>query len=494
MKRRFALALGIAVIIAAAVIGALMIDRRDPPGLLLFIGRFHPLIVHFPIGLLVLAALLEVAAVLHVSWRMPDQAIAVVLGLGAASAVGAMTAGYLLSLEGGYDETLVTTHMWLGIAVTVGALAVTLLKVSALRRNSSSYDRAYRGSLIATLATVLLAGHQGGSLTHGPGYLTHYLPDPLKGLIGAAAAHAPRVTDIDSAYVYRDLIVPVLEARCISCHRASRTSGGLRLDTPEGLMEGGDDGAVIVAGDAEESELLRRITLSPTDEKAMPPDGARPLDVGETELIRWWIAHGASLEQRVSDIDEMPTSVATLLNRIAPPRPETKPAIYALEADPADGAAVTALKNAGFSIGPVAQDVSLLQVSAVNLRSDMGDDELRLLLSVATQITWLDLSHTRVSDAGLAMLAGMRNLTRLSLARTSVGDEAMNHLNGLENLEYLNLVGTNVSDAGLEQLQGLDRLKALYLWETEVSERGVELLKQSNSDLRVILGAAPVTM
>lgn len=483
-------AVGVSFLLALAATGLMMVDLRDPPDLLLFVGRFHPMIVHFPIGLILLAGIMEGIAAVYRPFRVLRYSTAVVLFLGSVSAAGAAVAGYLLSLEGGYDPVLVRTHMWLGIAVAIGSAVATLLKIRSQRRHRRHLDILYSGVIVVTVGMLLLAGHVGGSLTHGAGYLTYYLPEPLRNLLEPSEARAARgaITNIDSAVVYRDLIVPVFEARCTSCHNENKVKGRLRLDSEEGLLNGGDHGPVIVAGLPEESELLRRITLPPGHEEAMPPDGAPPLDVGETELIRWWIANGASFEHRVADIEQIPTSVTTLFARVAPPRPEEKIGVYALEAAPADPAAIAALRGLGFGIQPVAADVTLLQVTAVNIRSTVGDEELKALLPAAEQITWLDLGGTGVGDSGMADIAGMPNLTRLFLERTEVGDDGLRQLAGLRHLEYLNLHGTRVTDRGLDHLAGLERLRAVYLWGTAVTPAAAQRLRESREGLEVVLG------
>jgi uncharacterized membrane protein len=294
-RPRLWVALGACFLAAVALAGLVAADLRDPPNLVLFVGRFHPMIVHFPIGLILLAALLEALAALHRPFRSLRHATAVVLFLGAVGAVLATVAGYFLSLEGGYDPELLERHMWMGIGVAAAAVTAAALKIRSQRSRGPGLRRAYVGALGVSVGTLLLAGHVGGSISHGEGYLTQYMPAPMRSLIGSGEVRSARarIVDIDSAFVYQDLIAPVLAARCVSCHSGSKVKGGLRLDTADGVMEGGDGGSVVIAGDPDESELLRRITLSPSAKGAMPPDGARPLDVGETELIRWWIAHGA---------------------------------------------------------------------------------------------------------------------------------------------------------------------------------------------------------
>jgi mono/diheme cytochrome c family protein len=341
------------------------------------------------------------------------------------------------------------------------------------------------------MGTVAVTGHIGGSLTHGSGYLTQYLPGGLKRFLGSsgAAAANTRITNIDSAAVYRDLILPVFESRCTSCHNEDKPKGGLRLGTPEGLIKGGDNGPALVAGSPEESELLRRITRAPGSEGVMPADGAPPLDVGETELIRWWIANGAPFESKVADLGEMPTSVVTLLKRVAPERPAKRGPLYSLVADSVDPKALSSLRKFGYGVREVAADLPLLQATTVNIRAKVGDEELKQLLPVATQLTWLNLAQTHVGDAGMAVLAKMPNLTRLYLQGTAVGDGGLKQLTGLKHLEYLNLGGTSVTDAGIQQLATLEGLRMVYLWQTKVTTDGAGRLQDASDSLQVVLGA-----
>ena len=79
---------------------------------------------------------------------------------------------------------------------------------------------------------------------------------------------------------------------CTKCHGQQKQKGGLRLDTRDAAMKGGDDGAALVAGKSAESDLLRRVTLARGHDDAMPPkDGA--LDSHDVETLRKWIAAGA---------------------------------------------------------------------------------------------------------------------------------------------------------------------------------------------------------
>src|SRR3712207_5442639 len=107
----------------------------DPPEIVLFLGRFHPLLVHLPIGFLLIGFLLELFSRLP-RYQAYGHAVSFVLFLGAWSAILAAGLGYLLSLGGGYDEDLLALHQWMGIGVAVAALASLFLKTRLKDRKS----------------------------------------------------------------------------------------------------------------------------------------------------------------------------------------------------------------------------------------------------------------------------------------------------------------------------------------------------------------------
>lgn len=483
---------------AAGIAGAVLlvfllvsgVDSNNPSRLVLFIGHFHPVIVHFPIGFLLLAALLELAPVIYRPLAPVRQAVPFVLGLGIVGSVFAVVAGFFLSFEGGYQEALVRNHKLLGISVLIGSVLAAVLLFLSRYRLSAVFTRAFHTFLYLTAGLVLWTGHLGGTLTHGSGYLTENLPDSFKRLVGFASfgSNSDRFVDVDSALVFEDLIAPILKNRCVECHGEGKTKGDLRLDSPEGLQNGGESGSIFTAGHPENSEIVRRITLPLYDEDVMPPEGELPLTIGETELIRWWIANGASFEQRVGDVEELPSSVQTIINRLSRPLSEKKTGIFALDVPPADSQAINAAEASGLIIRSLGQGLPFLQVSALNVRSQLDETSFALLRPLSQQIADLDLSNTSLSDTSLNLVSEMPHLTRLHLQGSGVGDDALRYLKDLAYLQYLNLYGTRVTDSGLDHLTGLASLRSLYLWQTEVTENGVRRLLERLPNLEVNLG------
>ena len=69
----------------------------------------------------------------------------------------------------------------------------------------------------------------------------------------------------DSRETFFELkIRPVLASDCLPCHGGKKTESGLKVDSREALLSGGDRGPAIVAGDPEKSLLVRAIRLTPT--------------------------------------------------------------------------------------------------------------------------------------------------------------------------------------------------------------------------------------
>ncbi len=457
-----------------------------------FAGRFHPLLVHFPIALLLAAALLDLAAL----WRarrpgavFPSPASRVVLVLGALSAIGAVVTGYALGTSGGYGGPVFERHLYFGVWV---ALAASLAVLTRLLVQEGRFWRVAYASLLAATAMVLaIAGHLGATLTHGEGYLTDHAPAPIRHVLQRLTGQppaAPRHTGpADQAVAYAALVAPILQERCVSCHGPGKAEGGLRLDTPDGIRKGGGDGPVVAPGRAASSELVRRVWLPAGHEDAMPPKGRPPLTPAEASVLRWWIDEGADATQKLADMD-VPPDVLPAIETALGPLNRGGPTIPLVAVEAADAAALAAIEAEGLSLAPVAIGSPFLQAHCTNAGPRVGDEAMTVLARVAPQLLWLDLSGSGVTDAGLAALARFPNLTRLHLNRTAVTDAGLAHLGALPRLEYLNLYGTRVTDAGLTHLAGLTKLQALYVWQTGVTETGAQRLRSALPRLLVELG------
>lgn len=488
-SRRFRPALAVAgALVLTLVLASVLASgaEESPSRFQLFVGRLHPLVVHLPIGFLLLALLLEGASWTR-SLRRLRPAVPFALVLGALSAVAAVLAGYLLGATGGYGGPTLLWHKRLGIGVAVASVSAVALWYALRLRPSPSLRMAYTGSLLASAGLLTAAGHLGGSLSHGPEFVTEYMPAPMRAaarfLPGEAPA-APAFARLDEAEIYRHLVQPVLQARCVSCHGPDQQKGELRLDSPEAILKGGDSGPAAVAGQSAESEMIRRIWLPEGHEDAMPPRGRKPLTVLEAELIRWWIDEGASPTKTVTETTP-PPGIQALLEQLAGPPEERVPPVLRTPVAAADPAALANARRAGVALRPLAAGSNFLRAQCTGSPESCGAEQLQALLPLAPQIASLHLGGAAVGDREMEAVGRFPHLIRLHLERTRVTDVGLAHLRGLQHLEYLNLYGTSVSDAGLEHLAGLGKLRSLYLWQTAATPAGSERLRQRLGRLRV---------
>lgn len=297
-----------------------------------FAGRLHPIVVHFPVSLLLIATIMEVATFQRFQSQLRT-GINWLVAIGSSGAVLAAVCGWLLAWTGEYGGDIFYAHQWAGTATAVLGSMAALLLWAGTRTKKKLVLKAYRAMLLLSSVGVFIAGHYGGSITHGQDYLLGVTPwatedDAIAGLDGpptsvAWQAFAQLDTLDEQQEAELSLAVrTVLAHRCFQCHSSDKTEGKLRLDQREFVFQGGESGPVIHPGDVDHSELVRRITLPPGHKEAMPGKG-KPLDENEVNLIKLWIAKGAPWPENIKGI----FPVAPL----APRRPELPVLVKGLE-------------------------------------------------------------------------------------------------------------------------------------------------------------------
>jgi mono/diheme cytochrome c family protein len=292
------LLLGTALSLMPSVVAATGVEPGTAFSWAAFLGPFHLVFLHFPIGFLTLTGLLEFWAIV---W--PMEGLRRVIGASLATSVAAavLVAGLgLLKANGDYSAEVLGLHRNLGLAlVAVAALALGLHGFAGPVGRGRSW--AYRVSLLSALGLLMATGHQGGTLTHGRGFLSQNSPAPLRRLMEAmepspAAARPTSGKEIPEgkaddgkAAAWR-----ILEAKCLSCHGPDKQKGKFRVDQREVLLLGGTSGEpAVVPGDPAKSNLVRLLLLPRNHDDAMPPDGKEPLTGEELLVVLKWIQEGA---------------------------------------------------------------------------------------------------------------------------------------------------------------------------------------------------------
>jgi uncharacterized membrane protein len=431
-----------------------------------FLGRMHPLIVHLPIGFLLLALIFDGASYFkryaHLSRAVPFSLL-----VGFAFAAIACVLGYMLSLTGDYDDQVLSQHRLSGISLTITAGVLYILTTARLKRFFSIPRSFFSGLALIAFFLLSYTGHLGANLTHGNNYIT------LETLL-----HQPREkpTRVEEAWLFEDIVQPILAQRCFQCHRADKKKGKLSMENLAMMLEGGKHGPAVVPGDLSGSELFRRITLDPAHEDFMPTDGKTPLTQAETEIIRWWIEKGMAAEgQKLASIDnyeEIMPLASSVLGLSAPAGYVVGTSSVNEHAntnipDLTDMTPVDNLRKKGLRVRlmqhqPVMLDVTLPAGSGKKI-TDFENE----LQSVAANIIWLNLSDNDFTDADLTILQQMSNLEKLRLQKNPVSDDITRYLGNLEHLEAVNLNETRLTNAGLTRLKQNPAIRRIYSWRTQ---------------------------
>jgi uncharacterized membrane protein len=457
--------------------------------IVVFFGRFHPLVLHLPIGFLSVAFLLEILCRVK-RFNQYRPAVYLTLSLGSAFAVITAVFGYMLGLEGGFDDDLLSIHQWTGIGVAILSVITLALYSRSQRGTSVALDRTYLSALTVLIILMAIAGHYGGSLTHGSDYLTQYMPTSLRTMAGLSSQRKKefkKIINLPEALVFNDIIDPILDKGCVSCHNESKNKGGLMMHTAEALLNGGESGPAFVPGSVEESDMMKRLYLPESHDDHMPPKGKLQLSNNEIKLLAWWIEQDAPFDKKVSEL-KVDEPLQALLNTLVDPDANKSEVERLLDGkvNPANIQIVDKLHDKGLLVSPLRTEVHWLKASLSEQSS--ADSLMNDLAQLSEQLTWLDLGESATTDQALSSLSSFKNLTRLHLENTKITDEGLIHLKDLAYLEYLNLYGTRVSDKGIQQLAGLKNLKKLYVWRTRVTPEGVAQLEKELPGLEVNLG------
>ncbi len=465
-----------------------------------FLGRLHPLVVHFPIGLALAAAAVELLNILR---RRPDASPFGITATGIAAIAACFAAwfGWLnADYEGATVDNTLFLHRWLGILGAAGLLAVWMVGLAGRSGDRHAALNGYRWGLVVVSVVVGVGAHFGGEMVYGKGYLTKVLlPPPAKTVVvdasdatadadgadpadGATGPAEPVAGDTTRVSFQRD-VLPIFEARCIECHGPDKVKGSLRMDTVAHLFDGDPEWWTVIPGKPDESLIVERIELPADDPDAMPPKGDR-LTPAEIAVIRDWIAEGAEGDAASSTSSE-PVETDSTTDADADPATEATPAgpdTAAIEA------AVTAIRERQILVMPIAQGSDDWEVNASLIDPPFGDDDLARLDGLQPVLVWANLARSALTDEGLAPLGDFGSLVRVRLDNTAIGDGAVDTLLRLPKLETVNLYGSALTDAGLARLAAHPSLTRIYCAGTAVTAEGVAAATRDGLE---IVGPAP---
>ncbi len=458
-----------------------------------FFGHFHPVVLHLPIGIFSLIIFQELLAMFS---RYRPQPSLIPIFAGAASSVVAVLFGFMLYIGGEYTkDDLLVDHLWGGIVFASAAILTLIAKAWFPQPTCSQVI--YRVMLFGSVIIMCYASHDGASLSHGKDYLFKYAPNPIRKAFGYEPKEEIKdvpVKPLEEQIAYEDIVQPILNKRCVECHKEGKSRGKFRMDSYELLVKGGKEGDGVVPGNATKSNIVYRCELPKDDDEHMPPESKTPLADQELAVIKWWINSGADPKKTIAQLeitDEIRGAIAKLDRSIDPKAGKSEAPTQAKQDLPsADLLKSLAALSKEFPGGLTfeSQASSKLTFTGVSLRSNLNDEVFAKLKTVIPSMVSMDLSSTAITDSSVKLLASAKDLRMIRLSETKISDAALDTLAGLKNLESINLYGTRVSDAGVEKLKSLPNLKRLYLWQTDVSAGMIEKLKTALPGVEIVTG------
>ena len=443
-----------------------------------FLGSLHPLMVHLPIGIILLTIAIDVFM------RNKNNSVQRVITMGwffsFFSGLLAALFGWFLGDSGYYFEEQINIHRWSGVALVLLSFMIWILLFINFRFNKS-----FKQSInITAIILLMLTGHFGGEMTHGQNYLFDNLPF-VKKEISLTPLSEVESSEVDSLYVFEDLIFPVLEEKCITCHNENRAYGGLNMNAFESMMEGGNSGSGIQKGKPYESLIYKRISFPQDHPKFMPPAGV-PMSYDQIAIMEWWIDKGAKKQMPIN-LARNDAKMLRLMEVLYKFDLRKKTYLETLKLPGLSSEELNGLNDEKFIWRFLNAEKSFLDVKFTAKTIQKVD--LLIMQKVKENVTWLNLADCMLSDELLSYLGTFRNLTRLKIQKNPlVTDKGIDGLKELKNLSELNLYGTSVTDAAFSTLGQMTALKKLFLWNTLVTPSGIKNFKTQNPEIEVIAG------
>ncbi len=460
-------------------LGALLIfllffeNRIVIPTWLQVTGRMHPLLLHFPVVLMLLYSFW----ILVIPKKGIDPVSAKSIGdwlllLAAFTSIITALMGLFLSKEPGYDPESLSWHKWGGIIVALLAAIWFGFRAQIEKKSLATTSFA-----ILTVIGIVFTGHQGAGITHGQNFLfAPLLPEKQEQNIA-----------IEDAMVYTHMIQPILEVKCMSCHNSKKAKGELVMETKELLLKGGKNGVLWDSTEADYGLLMKRVHLPLEQKKHMPPQGKLQLTDEELQVLSFWIKAGADFTAKVTKLPVTDT-LRLLAEKIF-----TRKEIEEYDFEAADEKIIKQLNNSNRLVYQQAQESPALVVNFYN-KEFFNSEELKALLKIKEQVVSLDCSHMPLKDDDLKTVAEFKNLRNLILNFTSITGKTINELQKLPFLRNLSIAGTAVNKEQLTALKSFPQLQKVAIWNTSLSIPELESFKEQKGKIRYEIGKRTDTM
>ena len=450
-------------------------------------GLLHPLIVHFPIGIVYFMLLLSLMPQTLRNSLKPATSIALLTA--SVSAILAFITGYLLSRSGDYDTTAIVQHQWSGIITGILLLIACFIK------------KFQRQLIWISAISLTVTGHWGGELTHGSGYLNKIFGAATTELVqeqtdmqssaDTTLALSPTANKTEKYSPYQTTIAPILKANCYSCHSSLKKKGGLRLDNEQWIKAGGKNGLILVHGNPGKSTIYKHLRLPLEDEKHMPPKGKKQLHTGDINAIFQWIQLGApfgEIDVNVEKVIVRNTEVAMVSVQETEQEKSTQPIpLKYLPLPEADSGLIQSLINMEAVVRNDPNRINGLYINLVNIKK-ITPEIIQNLSGLKEQVIALKLNEIKLDSDELQFLSELKHLKNLQLSGTNLTDTGLMQIKDLPDLEKLNLYGTQVTDQSLEVIGRLKNIRTINLWNTRMTHTAIRQFSKQHPEILLEFG------
>ncbi len=433
------------------------------------LGRMHPLLLHLPIGVLALLAVVPLVRK-EIGEEPYLKVRTFILDLGIILTIGTSLFGLFLAQEEGYSSGTLSTHKWLAVAL---CLLVYVLR--SWHHRSAQNSAWNKGLTIAMLSVLIATGHYGGAITHGENYIWQ----PLQ---------SDDEIDLADSPLFVAAIAPILDSKCNKCHNERKAKGKLVMSTRAGLLQGGENGPLWEIDQADSSLLLKRIHLPLEIEEHMPPEGKPQLSRAEKKLLEEWIREGADMDKTLAEYDPQSPLVTLAQEGLAAKVNRHAKSKYDFPA--ASRKVIEALNSPFCAVYPISANSPAL-AARISVREYFEPSFVSDLKQIKKQLVYLNLTDLPITNEELKELKDFPNLEKLILNGTEVSGSNLETIGSLDALKSLALSNTKTDSSLVELLRELDNLEELYVWNTAIDSNLVEIWQEEFPTVSFHLGFEP---
>ena len=448
-------------------------ERLEFPSWVQSLGRMHPLLLHLPIGIVVLLVLILLFQK-YFDRAALDNLVVFILYLSAIASAFTAFMGLVLSGEGGYNEDLVTAHMITGVLLSFLSWGLLLIAVHFPERR-----KIFNGVLGLSFLCLLVTGHLGASITHGENFVFQ----PLTGDDEAM------VVITDSTTLYEAAVYPVFKRKCTTCHNEKKAKGELIMTSLDKFLKGGENGSPWEAFKPEASLLMKRIHLPEEHDDHMPPEGKPQLTSDEITLLHRWIKSGADTKTAWTQFnpqDSLRMLATVFIQRAMEPDEPTQQYTFSFASEET----VDNLNTPFLTVSHVSKTEPALKADFF-LRQAFDKNKLQDLMNIKDQLIELNLSNMPVTDDDCKIISELKNLEKLNLNYTDISGGDFSFLKKSEKLKSLSIAGTKTTIAAIRSVAGLPSLKEIFTWNTPIGADEASVLRKDFPDIAWNTGFVP---